>query len=340
MTRHSLTTLMQRMSRAGFSREFVRSAILPDWWEDSCSENPNLLQDIEIRIARFLGLDLVTVKDPNAKLSPPTYAAAQLRRVRDLNRDRLAPAIHSALRVAEAVVRNLRERRDYPIVPTIDDALADPLAWRDLLVRAGRPVNLDNIITDLWNRGIPVVSLEVLPVPSFQGMACIAEGHPVVLLGHKHDEPGRVAFFCAHEVGHVIAGDCATDRPVVDEEEEIADDTEIERRADRYATRLLVGGDTVPGIQATGFKDLAREASEIERKTGADASAVIFAWARMTGDYTTAAMAVRALYRHVGARRQLREMFDRYVVVSAAAETDRALLRCVYGDPELYEATG
>jgi hypothetical protein len=60
----------------------------------------------------------------------------------------------------------------------------------------------------------------------------------------------------------------------------------------------------------------------------------------MTGDYTTAAMAVRALYRHVGARRQLREMFDRYVVVSAAAETDRALLRCVYGDPELYEATG
>jgi hypothetical protein len=238
------------------------------------------------------------------------------------------------MRIAEAVVRNLREKHA-PLMPPID-----ALAWRNLIEHAGRTVTLDSLISDLWNRGIPVIPVNVLPSPNFQGMACIAEGRPVVLLGQKHDEPGRVAFLVAHEIEHVAADDCAPDRPVVDEEEEIADQEEIERRADQYATRLLIGGDNVPTIDGPDFKELARRASVVERQTGADASTVIFAWARRTGDYGTATLAVTALYRHLGARRRLRELFDRNVDLSAAAETDRALLRCVYGDPELNETVG
>lgn len=335
MTRQTFTTLMHRLSRAGFKKEFIYRAILPDWWDDRCSEDPSLLQDIEIRSARFLGLPLAVVKDANAALAAPAYRAAQLRRVRDVDRDLLGPAIHSAMRIAQAVVRNLRNRKSDPVVPP-----ADAPAWRDLIERAGRAVTLHDIISDLWKRGIPIVPIDVLPAPSFQGMSCIAESRPVILLGHKHDEPGRVAFQVAHEVGHVATGDCAPDRPVVDEEEEITDDTDIERLADQYATRVLIGDDTVPVVDGASFKELARRASQLEGRTGADASTVIFAWARRTGDYATATMAVRALYRHLGARRELRELFDRHVDLSAAAETDRALLRCVHGDPERDEAVG
>lgn len=138
----------------------------------------------------------------------------------------------------------------------------------------------------------------------------------------------------------MVAGDCAPGRPVVDEEEEITDEADIERRADQYATRVLIGADIVPEIDGKSFKELARSASEVENRTGADASTVIFALARRTGDYATATMAVRALYRHLGARRKLRELFDRHVDLSSAAETDRALLRCVHGDPEHNEAAG
>jgi Zn-dependent peptidase ImmA (M78 family) len=169
-------------------------------------------------------------------------------------------------------------------------------------------------------------------------MACVVEGRPVILLAHKHDEPGRVGFLVAHEAGHVAVGDCATGQPVVDEEEEIADDAEVERRADRYANRVLVGGDEVPGLQGGDFRALARGAAQVERETGADASAVVFAWARRTSDYAKATMAVRALYRSSGARRQLRQLFDQFVDPDAATEGDRALLRCVHGDPERDEA--
>ena len=326
---HTFTTLMRRLSRAGFRQEFVRPAILPDWWDESCTDDPELLPEVEIRVARFLGRPLSAVKHPATPLAPPAYPEAQLRRVRDVDRDRLAPAIYAALRIGAAVVRSLRPPAAGPAIPP-----PEGLSWREQIRRPHPAVDLPVLVDDLWLRDIPVVPIDVLPTPSFQGMACIVEGRPVILLGHRYDEPGRVAFLVAHEVGHIAAGDCAPEQPVVDEEEEIRDDTDMERKADLFATHVLVGGDSAPPVEGASFKEIASRASEIERSTGADASAVIFAWAASTGDYAKASMAVKALYRASGARRLLREHFDRHVDLQAAPESDRALLRCVYGDPE------
>ena len=144
------------------------------------------------------------------------------------------------------------------------------------------------------------------------------------MTGYKHDEPGRVAVLIAHEAGHIAAGDCAPGQPVVDEEDEISDDADIVRRADAYATHILVGSAAVPDVEMSAprdFKDLARQAIGVEREDGTDASAVIFAWARKTGDYGTATMAVKALlFVSVGARRQLRDAFARHVNVADASE--------------------
>lgn len=339
MTRHTFKTLTSRLSKAGFNNDFLHSAILPDWWDSSCLQEPRLLEDIEVRIARFLGQSLEKVRDPRSTLAAPTYPGAKLRRVKDIDRDRLGPAIHAAMKIAAAVVRNLKDPATITSTPSLP---ADGLAWRNLIQRPRQSVSLQDIAGDLWRRGIPVIPLDVLPTPSFQGIAGIVEGRPVILLGHKHDEPGRVAFVVSHEAGHIAAADCAPDQPVVDEEEEdILDDTSIERRADQYANHVLIGNDAIPQINGTNFKDLARQASEFERRTGADASAMIFAWARRSsssGDYRTATLAVRALYRAAGARRLLRQLFDKHVDLSAATETDRALLRCVFGEPERHEA--
>lgn len=335
---HTFKNLMRRLARAGFKKDFLRAAILPEWWDDSCDNDPQLLPDLEVRIARFLGVSLSAVRDPGTALTPPQYPGAQLRHVRSLDRRRLSPAIHAALQVGAAVVRSLRQPVPETEVPPLDG-----LAWREHLRVPPATVRLDDLLGDLWHRGIPVVPLEVLPSPSFQGIACIVEGRPVILLGHRHDEPGRVARFVAHEVGHIAAGDCAPDQPVIDEEDEILDDTQTEVGAERYATRLLVGDAPAPprigtNVKDLDFKDLANRAIQLERETGTDASIIIFNWAAETGDYRTATMAVKALYRASGARRQLRRHFEEHVDVEAAAESDRALLRCVYGDPEHDEA--
>lgn len=329
MKSHTFKTLMRRLSRTGFKPDFTRPAILPDWWDDACADDPSVLPDVEIRVARFLQRSIADVRDPSVELTAPTYNRAQLRRVRDIDRDRLGPAIHSALQIAGAVVRSLRTKDRPPTaVP------ADAFTWRRQISPGGQAVKLDDLLGDLWSRGIPVVPVDVLPTPTFQGLACIVEGRPVILLGHKIEQPGRVAYVIAHEAGHVVAGDCARDQPVVDEEEEIADDSDMERNADLFATRLLVGENTVPDFDGGDFRELARHAIASERQIGAEASAIIFAWARRTGEYETASMAVKALYRNSGARNRLRDHFDRHVDIDAATETDRGLLRCVSGDRE------
>lgn len=324
---------MRRLSQAGFKKEFVRPAILPDWWEPSCATDPALLEDIEIRVARFLGLPLATVKDVSADLKRPAYPTAQLRRVRNVDRDRLGPAIHAAMRIAAAVVRCLNSSVSVPRLPP-----AEGLPWRQEISRSGPAVSLDDILGDLWHRGIPVVPVDILPVPSFQGLACIVENRPVIVVGHKHDEPGRAAFLLAHEAGHIGAGDCAPDQPVVDEEDEISDESEMERRADQFAMQVLVGAARPPSLEAQTFKQLANAAAELESSTGADASVLIFAWAAQTRDYPKASMAVKALYRARGARKKLRHAFEQHVDLDAASESDRALLRCVHGQAERDEA--
>ena len=327
---------MHRLAKAGFSKEFVQRAILPEWWDEQCSDDQRLVRDIEIRVARFLGRSVAAVGDPQRTLAPSQYSGAQLRRVRDTSRDRLAPAMHAAIRVTTAVVRNLRDA-----VPPPHKLPPSGLTWRDQCADNGIAPTLKAIVASLWAHGIPVVTLDLLPTPSFQGMACVIEDRPVIVVGHKHDEPGRVAFTIAHEAGHIAAGHCMVDQPVVDEGDEIVDETEMERVADRYATDVLLGDTSVPPVTdagSTNFKGWARLAAAVEHKTGADASFVIYSWARETGDYATAAMAVKALYRSSGARKQLRELFSLHVDFTVATETERGLLLCADGASALNEA--
>jgi hypothetical protein len=318
------------MGRAGFGKDFVSTVILPDWWESECEENLELLPEIEVRVARFLGLPASVVSDPERELASEMYQTAHLRRVRDIDRDRLAPAIHSALRIAGAVIRNLRA----PVAPSTLPP-ASGLRWRDEMQRSNDRVTLDDILADLWMRGIPVIPIDSLPAPSFQGLAGIVDERPVIVVGYKHDEPGRVAFLLAHEAGHIASAHCTAEAPVIDQDEEIASEDALEERADQFAIQVLTGGDEIPRLSQEDiqdFKVLAKQAADVERNTGADAGSIIFSWARSTGDYATATMATKALYRATGARRTLREYIEKSVDVQGAPQSDRELLRAVAVD--------
>ena len=184
------------------------------------------------------------------------------------------------------------------------------LVWRDEIERTSAHVSLHDILSDLWGRGIPVIPLDVLPAPNFQGLACIVQDRPTILLGQKYDELGRIAFIVAHEGGHIASGDCTLDHPVVDEEGQILDNSDMEQLADKYATQVLVGEATVPTVGSNDYRELAQNASDLESEHGVDAGMIVYAWASRTRDYAQASMAVKALYRGSGARRLLRQHFE------------------------------
>ena len=326
MAKHTFSSLSRRLASAGFKKDFVRQAILPDWWDKSCEQDQSLLTDLEIRVARFLELPISVVRDPTAPLSALQRSEAKLRRVRYVEKDRLAPAIHAALQIAGAVNRCMESA-----APDPDSIPLDGLSWRNDIHRDSAHVSLQDILTDLWGRGVPVVTIDTLPTPSFQGLACIVEGRPTIMLGQRYDEPGRVAFIVAHEFGHISSGDCGPEHLVVDEEAQVLDDSCIEKSADLYATQVLVGENAVPEIDGNDYRELAQNAANLESECGADAGAIIYAWASRARDYSQASMAVKALYRDSGALRLLRSHFDSNIDIDSASETDYALLRCVCG---------
>ncbi len=337
LRRHTFNSLLRRLKQGGFHKDFVQKAILPEWWNDACGKQSELITEVEIRIARFLELSLDNVKNPDFSFAPSEYENVLLRQVRFADVNRLAPAIHSALKIGEAVVRNLRNVECFQ-----ENIPSDALFWRHQILKSRKTVTLDLLLENLWGRGIPVVPINVLPAPAFQGIACMMDDRPVILLGQRHDEPGHVAFIIAHEAGHIAVGDCTPGQPVVDEADKVDDDAvgdaaDMERDADSFASLALLGSETLPELTGENYRQIAEQADQIEQDTGADASLIIFAWAKKTGKYEMATMAVKALYCNVGAMRKLRRYFDHHINLEDASETDRLLLSCVYGDTEINE---
>ena len=328
MATHSFKSLMSRLSSAGFKKPFVHAALLPDWWDDDCSENPNVLPDFEIRVARFLHCSLSHIRNASVALSASTETGPRLRKVRSVRGDRLDPAIHTAVEVAKAVVRNLTEGQQ-PVIPS-----RDPLVWRDKLTsELNGTIQLRDILNHLWSTGIPVIQLnDYVPRPRFQALACVVDNHPVVVLGHTYEEPGRVAFLVAHEIGHITAGHCTEAITILDESAEVNDDSQDEMEADEYAQDFLVGPE-VPTLihdwEQLDARTLAQRASQLEDETGADASYMIYRWAAKTLDYPKATAAVRALYQASGAQRQLSDLYLANVHAIDASESDMGLLQCV-----------
>ena len=330
LAKHTFNSLLRRVAQAGFKADFIRGALLPDWWDSDCEKDASLLPDLEIRIARFLGTTIEAVREPSAELAVPAYPGAQLRRVKSLNRDRIKASIHAGLRIAGAVVRSLRDP-----APAIRLPPADPLEWRREISASTKRFDLSSAVADLWARGIPVVHAEFLPPPRFQGLACVVEGRPVILLGHGNDEPVRLALYTIHEVGHIVRGDCGPEEPVVDEDEsELHTDTsEMERLAEEFAWAWLTGGNSMRDVSGEDPREWANLAWADEKARSIDAGVSIWAWANRTRDFQTGELALKALYRAQGGQRILRDAFDRYVDAESASETDRALLSCVFLDP-------
>lgn len=319
--------LIRRLSRAGFAPAFVRSALLPDWWDKQCEKDPALLRDLTFRVARFLDVPLESIERGLA-LEVPTYPSARLRRVRNVDADALGPAIHAGLAIAGAVTRCLREH------PAIDAPSPDPAAWAAHLTKRHAVIDLAAIVSDLWERGIPVVHIESLPAPKFQGLACVVDGRPIILLGHANDEPARLLVHAAHEAGHIANGHCEEGTPVVDECDEEADDSTMERAAESFAWCVLGAGKPMPALTEGDFKSLARSAHEAEKTIRVDAGVLLWSHANRTQHFQEVQLALKALYRQRGGRETLRRLFDKHVDLEAASETDRALLRCVFMDPE------
>jgi hypothetical protein len=89
------------------------------------------------------------------------------------------------------------------------------------------------------------------------------EGRHAILIGRQSSFPAQVAYYVAHELGHIALGHAAEAAAVLDIGDPLrpTDPDEDERAADRYALELLTGRPD-PWIEATVERFTARSLAE------------------------------------------------------------------------------
>ncbi len=202
--------------------------------------------------------------------------------------------------VAAALVRAARETS----VRDLEGAAAEQV--RAALTRGGeQPVDLMALLALAWGVGIPVVHLRVFPWPQkrMAAMTTRVRGRGVVLLAKDAPYPPWLAFYLAHELGHLACGHIGDGRALIDfdqgEKWGPGDDRE-EAEADAWAMELLTG---MPRPEFTTSSDTRRSAAGLARaavNTGTglniDPGTVALAFGYTTGDWRIANGALKIMF--------------------------------------------
>lgn len=344
--------LMSRLRDAGFSKDFVERAILPEWWSSDMGRDASVLPELEICVARFCGLPLATIRDADLPLE---INVAQGPRLRSQS-EGVGAAVHAALAVAKAVVRNLSST-----CPPYRPLPRDANAFRAEAMHGREAPTFKGIVEALWRHGVPVLHIDCLPSPKFRGMACRVGGRDVIVLSLATDSRPKLMFDLAHEAGHLANGHVSDDEPVLLDSaeglESLAEEpwaweqeglfpqdrvprarttkTE-EREADAYGRSLI-------GKLPSGWADVPRRAHaaviarllrDLAREHQIDAPYVAHQWGLKTREFARANRAIQIL-QGGHARGVILEEVGKNIDLDGASETDARLLGCLSSPSDL-----
>lgn len=216
----------------------VINAAWPDWWSEEAESSPSARAELRFSLARKLGLDPRSLLDDNE----PQFVWRDEAKFKGLSTEdqQQCAAIES---FGAAIGRHL-----LVATPSSDYFISGVTAQKlRKSILSNQPfVGLMDLIVACWAVGIPVIHLRVFPLPAKHmcAMAVRVEGRFAILLGKDSDYPAPVAYYLAHELGHIALGHLEGRSSVIDLKdplEDMEDWDDEEKAADCYALELLTG---------------------------------------------------------------------------------------------------
>lgn len=294
-----MSDLYARLAAMGFDREFIRSTVLPEWWEDSLARIPANRALAEDAIARHLGVALEDLSRPSASLRLPALSHVKFKRHKNKADESVAPAILVAQRAARIVVDAI------PSLPRFEAGVLDPAIVRRKILLQHRYVTLESLVEFCWDHGIAVFHLARAPRKSkiFDGLAMFCGEHPVLVLGSRRDSPAWLAFHLAHELSHVLKQHVMPGSPPLADSDLMSASTDHqEKEADRAACEILTGSPApkMPDLKLTAPR-LALTAVQSGPERGIDPGVLTLIYGRSNDRWGVAQNALKYLSLDSGA---------------------------------------
>jgi len=294
-----LAGLFRRLKKVGYDQPFLRLAVLPDWWDDQLADNATAWAQMQLRVAQRLSLPLADLMDAAKPLSIAGTGKFRLKRAKTATqRAVVAPGMIAAHNAVHLVAPHLPEMPDLP-------ANLTAAGLRQWVLNRNSTVDLGGLVEAGWIHGIAFFHFSPLPTRKFAGMAYYEGDRPVVVLASGHDEPPRLAFHLAHEIGHVIRGHVKPGGPILAEASfDSAGEDQDEREADMDALELLTGRkdhQLGPLYGMTALK-LANESCREEQRSGIHAGTLALIYGKSAKRMPVAVNALKLMNMGSGAR--------------------------------------
>lgn len=227
--------LQAALRASGFSQSAINAA-WPDWWRDDADASPSAQNELRFSLARKLGLDptaLIEDQEPQFVWSDRTKYK-RLSAENDFERSALSSF---GTGIAKALLAAT------PPQPARLGIAA--MEFRNAILKSQQYVRLPDLLGACWGLGIPVAYLRVFPLEAkrMSAMTVHVDGRYAILIGKDAKYPSPIAYYIAHEMGHIFLNHLEGQQSLIDIGDPLAQDEgdEEELAADRYALELLTG---------------------------------------------------------------------------------------------------
>jgi hypothetical protein len=229
--------LKKRLKSVGLSNSAINAA-WPTWWSEAADASPSAQTELRFSIARKLGIDPHSLLEDSDQ---PKFIWRDEARFKHLSGEgQLERSVITSFGTAlgRFLIGATSGSHPVPALNAID--------LRNIILREQQYVRLVDLLSVCWSIGIPVVHLRIFPFlhKRMAAMSVRINEQIVILMGKDSMYPPHVAFYLAHELGHVALGHLSKDPVIVDLESKALsgpDDDPDEVAADRFALELLTG---------------------------------------------------------------------------------------------------
>jgi hypothetical protein len=292
--------LKERLHSFGLSDAAIE-AVWPRWWSESAEESASARAELRFGVARRLGMDpssLMEETDTPQFMWPSQARFKNLAGETEVEKE----GISSFGRAVAKTLINATPAR----TPASDDP-SSALGLRNLLLAVERApfISLVDLLALSWGMGVPVAYLRVFPWPQkrMAAMTVRLGDRWAILLARDSLYPAPIAFYLAHELGHILLSHVESDQVIVDldepDSEEAKDEEEL--AADTFALELLTG-EARPEVMPDpdGAKPtqgaLAKAAREMGPKLGIEPGTLALCYGFTTGEWDVATGSLKGVY--------------------------------------------
>lgn len=287
--------LRSRLKRAGI-HSLALDAAWPKWWSDEADASPSARAELRFSLSRKLGLEPRSLLDDHAE---PSFVWKDEARFKHLAaEDDTERAALASFGIALSSVLTFATRAATTLLGVSAQSL------RQSILSSGQPfVALVDLLSASWALGVPVIHLRVFPAAQkrMAAMAVRSGDRFSVLLGKDSVYPPHVAFYLAHELGHLALGHLDVGTAIVDlEDEDPAEPSDREEEeADRYGLELLTGLSSPVVLPKKGnysARELARVSVAASKDLHVEPGTLALCFGYATRDWATANGAMAHIY--------------------------------------------